>query len=88
MKSLGYNTVRKHIKTEPDQFYYDCDRLGMIVLQDMYQLTKKGLSGAVYTQISGVEDETNGLLTYDRKVLKVKSQELRTLMDRISQTAD
>lgn len=34
-KSLGYNTLRKHIKVEPDLFYYECDRLGMIVFQDM-----------------------------------------------------
>ncbi len=35
MKSLGFNTLRKHIKVEPQQFYYDCDRLGMVVFQDM-----------------------------------------------------
>lgn len=35
MKELGFNTLRKHIKIEPEQFYYDCDRLGMIVFQDM-----------------------------------------------------
>ena len=35
MKALGFNTLRKHIKVEPEQFYYDCDRLGMIVFQDM-----------------------------------------------------
>ena len=35
MKSLGYNTLRKHIKIEPDLFYYECDRLGMAVFQDM-----------------------------------------------------
>ena len=35
MKSLGFNTLRKHIKIEPEQFYYLCDRLGMIVFQDM-----------------------------------------------------
>ncbi len=34
-KSLGFNTLRKHIKIEPQQFYYDCDRLGMLVMQDM-----------------------------------------------------
>ena len=34
-KSLGFNTLRKHIKVEPEQFYYDCDRLGMVVFQDM-----------------------------------------------------
>ncbi len=35
MKALGFNTLRKHIKVEPQQFYYNCDRLGMIVFQDM-----------------------------------------------------
>lgn len=35
MKELGFNMLRKHIKVEPEQFYYDCDRLGMLVLQDM-----------------------------------------------------
>ena len=35
MKALGFNTLRKHIKIEPDAFYYACDRLGMIVFQDM-----------------------------------------------------
>ena len=35
MKVLGFNTLRKHIKVEPEQFYYDCDRLGMLVMQDM-----------------------------------------------------
>lgn len=35
MKELGFNTLRKHIKIEPDQFYYDCDRIGMAVFQDM-----------------------------------------------------
>lgn len=35
MKELGFNMLRKHIKIEPEQFYYDCDRLGMIVFQDM-----------------------------------------------------
>ncbi len=35
MKALGFNMLRKHIKIEPEQFYYDCDRLGMLVFQDM-----------------------------------------------------
>ncbi|MBQ8559169.1 MAG: glycoside hydrolase family 2 [Tyzzerella sp.] len=35
LKELGYNTIRKHIKIEPDRFYYLCDKLGMIVWQDM-----------------------------------------------------
>ncbi len=35
----------------------------------------KGLCGAVYTQLSDVEDETNGLITYDRRVVKVLPEE-------------
>ena len=33
-KSLGYNTLRKHIKIEPLRWYYHCDRLGILVWQD------------------------------------------------------
>lgn len=35
MKELGFNLLRKHIKIEPDYFYYACDKLGMLVMQDM-----------------------------------------------------
>ena len=35
MKSCGFNMLRKHIKVEPDIFYYLCDKLGMVVFQDM-----------------------------------------------------
>lgn len=34
-KSLGFNMLRKHIKVEPARWYYHCDRLGMLVWQDM-----------------------------------------------------
>ena len=35
MKNLGFNTLRKHIKIEPEEFSYQCDKLGMVVFQDM-----------------------------------------------------
>jgi hypothetical protein len=35
MKALGFNMLRKHIKIEPMRWYYHCDRLGMLVWQDM-----------------------------------------------------
>jgi hypothetical protein len=34
-KRMGFNTIRKHVKVEPERWYYDCDRLGMLVWQDM-----------------------------------------------------
>ena len=34
-KDMGFNVLRKHIKVEPLRWYYHCDRLGMIVWQDM-----------------------------------------------------
>jgi beta-galactosidase/beta-glucuronidase len=42
-------------------------------------LIKKGLSATVYTQLSDVEDEVNGLLTYDRKVVKADEDLFRRL---------
>ena len=35
VKALGFNTLRKHIKVEPQIFYAECDRLGVYVWQDM-----------------------------------------------------
>ena len=40
MKKLGFNVLRKHIKVEPDLFYYYCDKMGMIVFQDMMNAGK------------------------------------------------
>ncbi|PRX50014.1 glycosyl hydrolase family 2 [Prauserella shujinwangii] len=41
-KELGFNTVRKHIKTEPDRWYYHADRLGLLVWQDMPSMRTGG----------------------------------------------
>ena len=35
LKDLGFNSMRKHIKVEPARYYWLCDKLGMMVLQDM-----------------------------------------------------
>ena len=35
IKAMGFNTIRKHIKIEPARWYYHCDRIGMLVWQDM-----------------------------------------------------
>lgn len=35
VKAMGFNTIRKHVKIEPDRWYYHCDKLGILVWQDM-----------------------------------------------------
>ena len=46
-------------------------------------LVKAGASAFVYTQVSDVEEEVNGLLTYDRRVLKVSPERMREVMKKI-----
>ncbi len=41
---------------------------------------EKGLAAAVYTQVSDVEDEVNGLITYDRRVVKIKPEIMREII--------
>jgi len=42
---------------------------------------KQGLSAAVYTQLSDVEEEVNGLVTYDRKVVKLSPETMRKIVN-------
>jgi hypothetical protein len=46
-------------------------------------IKKEGLCALVYTQVSDVEDETNGLLTYDRQVLKVDPKNVKAMSKRL-----
>ena len=45
---------------------------------------EKGACGCVYTQLSDVEDEINGLYTYDRKVCKVDKIAMKEVASRIN----
>jgi tetratricopeptide (TPR) repeat protein len=45
IKAMGFNTVRKHIKTEPARWYYHCDKLGMLVWQDLVNPANTGAEG-------------------------------------------
>lgn len=41
-KDLGFNSIRKHVKVEPARWYTHCDRLGMVVWQDMPSMFGEG----------------------------------------------
>lgn len=47
------------------------------------ELIRAGLSAAVYTQTTDVEIETNGLMTYDRKVIKIPVDELKKIHSKL-----
>ena len=47
----------------------------------------KGLCASVYTQLSDVEDELNGLMTYDRRVVKLDADEVRELNERLKEAS-
>ena len=49
----------------------------------LYNLIEKGFSAAVYTQTTDVEVEVNGLMTYDRKVIKMDEKKVREINKRI-----
>ena len=62
-KAYGYGTA----KTQQEF----SDRYKALMLSSVLPQIKNGLSALVYTQVSDVEDEINGLFTYDRQVLKL-----------------
>ena len=58
-------------------------RLCRLYESGVIPLAKKGLCATVYTQLSDVEDEINGLATFDRKVLKVKPEEFSGISEQL-----
>ena len=69
IKILAAQMYGYRIYLSSEDFNKDFQKL---MTAELEELKKKGLAAAVYTQLSDIEDEVNGLLTYDRKVCKVK----------------
>lgn len=53
------------------------------MIEELSMLIPKGLSAAVYTQTTDVEGEVNGLMTYDRKVVKMAAERLRAVHQKL-----
>ena len=74
-KTYGYRILKTR-----EEFVSDIRRL---YRDELLPLAERGLSAAVYTQVSDVEDETNGLLTFDRRVMKLSPEEFRDISERL-----
>ena len=79
-KEFGY----KKFKTDEDLL----EALKKLYLKKLKPLIAKGLCGAIYTQVSDVEEEINGLVTYDRKIVKVPVEEMAKINAEISAEAE
>ncbi len=79
-KEFGY----KKFKTDSDLLA----ALKKLYLKKLKPLIKKGLCGAIYTQVSDVEEEINGLTTYDRKIVKVAVEEIAKINAEIKAEAE
>lgn len=62
--------------------------LKKLYIGKLLPLIEKGLCGCIYTQVSDVEEEINGLITYDRQVLKTDISAMRAINDRIAAEAE
>ncbi len=59
------------------------DALEKLYREEIIPMTERGLCATVLTQVSDVEDETNGLLTYDRRIVKTDTERIRVLSDEV-----
>ena len=82
MKKLGFNTLRKHIKVEPEEFYYQCDRLGMIVFQDMVNNGDYGYLRDTILPTVGVQKTPDKHMHKDEKT---RQRFLQTMEETVAQ---
>lgn len=73
--NYGYNTYESR-----EEFENTFDKL---YLEEIKPLISKGICALVYTQVSDVEDETNGLITYDRRIVKLHKSRTREIMKQL-----
>ncbi len=81
MKNLGFNMLRKHIKVEPEFFYSECDRLGMVVFQDM-------VNNGIYSFFKDTLLPTIGVLKRNDKNTHNNPQSREMFIDTMKKTVN
>ena len=85
IKSMGFNTLRKHIKVEPLRWYWHCDRLGVLVWQDMVSGGGKYLFGVISAPlILGSHLKDNHYLLLRRKDKEMRDEFEKNLFQMIA----
>jgi hypothetical protein len=90
----GYSQRLADHSVSPDEFGYRrynsagqlADAFVSLHTDQIIDAIPQGLSATVYTQLSDIEDETNGLLTYDRRALKIPAAQVRSVIQRLRLT--
>src|SRR5262245_10005780 len=77
LKDLGMNMLRKHIKVEPSLLYYHCDKLGLMVWQDMPSVINR--SKKHFVAANAKEDAS-----FTAEETEVFDRELKAMMDHLS----
>jgi hypothetical protein len=83
--------VEDHVFNPDKSYGYGgCDSLenlneavAKLYMDEILPCVRNGLCATIYTQVSDVEDETNGLLTYDRQVCKVDGNEMKKIANEL-----
>ncbi|MBD8488257.1 beta-galactosidase [Echinicola sp. CAU 1574] len=77
-QEMGFNMLRKHVKVEPARFYYHCDKMGMLVWQDMP-------SGFIAEEKSVQHVKHDALLDWERPLASAQQfeRELKSMMDNL-----
>lgn len=78
-RNYGYKTFTSRESFE--------DAVANLYENEVAPLVKAGISALIYTQLSDIEDETNGFMTYDRKVMKVDTERFKKIMNNLSEAS-
>ena len=82
-KRLGFNMLRKHIKIEPEIFYHLCDKLGMVVFQDM--INNSGYSYIFDTVLPtiGMKRFPDGILHTSKRSRAIFEEHMYAIMEHL-----